>query len=140
MDGENKLYAGAAYFGLNYIIRHASTIFCMSDIKDINTDISLYESEPGKWRSALYLYDAIEGGVGYAEKIFERIEEVLAVLQGDHGQLRMRIPGARRAFLRSRRAWTAASSRSFSSNRTLRSSAPGACWPRSLKKASCCRR
>jgi ATP-dependent helicase YprA (DUF1998 family) len=49
----------------------------MSDIKDINTDISLYEAEPGAWRSALYLYDTIEGGVGYAERIFERIEEVL---------------------------------------------------------------
>jgi ATP-dependent helicase YprA (DUF1998 family) len=48
----------------------------MSDIKDINTDISLCEAEPGCWRSALYLYDAIEGGVGYAERIFERIEEV----------------------------------------------------------------
>ncbi len=77
MEESNRLYAGAAYFGLNYIIRHAATIFCMSDIKDINTDISLYESEPGQWRSALYLYDAIEGGVGYAEKLFERIEEVL---------------------------------------------------------------
>ncbi len=77
LDEKNKLYTGAAYFGLSYILRHASTIFCMSDIKDINTDISLYEAEPGAWRSALYLYDTIEGGVGYAERIFERIEEVL---------------------------------------------------------------
>ncbi|MBN2160010.1 MAG: DEAD/DEAH box helicase [Spirochaetes bacterium] len=77
MDGANKLYAGAAYYGLSYILRHASTVFCMSDVKDINTDISLYEAEQGKWKSALYLYDTIEGGVGYAERIFERIEEAL---------------------------------------------------------------
>lgn len=77
LDERNKHYTGAAYYGLSYILRHASTIFCMSDIKDINTDISLYEAEPGSWRSALYLYDTIEGGVGYAEKTFERIEEVL---------------------------------------------------------------
>lgn len=77
LEEKNKLYTGAAYYGLSYILRHASTVFCMSDIKDINTDISLYESEKGIWRSALYLYDTIEGGVGYAERIFERIEEVL---------------------------------------------------------------
>jgi DEAD/DEAH box helicase domain-containing protein len=77
MEARNKLYTGAAYFGLSYILRHASTLFCMSDIKDINTDISLYEAEPGTWRSSLYLYDTIEGGVGYAERVFERIEEVL---------------------------------------------------------------
>ncbi len=77
MDAKNKLYAGAAYFGLSYVLRHASTVFCMSDIKDINTDISLYEALPGVWRSALYLYDTIEGGVGYAERVFERIEEAL---------------------------------------------------------------
>lgn len=77
LEAKNKLFTGAAYYGLSYIMRHASTIFCMSDIKDINTDISLYEADPGIWRSALYLYDTIEGGVGYAERIFERIEEVL---------------------------------------------------------------
>jgi DEAD/DEAH box helicase domain-containing protein len=77
LEEKNKHYTSAAYYGLSYILRHASTIFCMSDIKDINTDISIYEAEPGSWRSALYLYDTIEGGVGYAEKIFERIEEVL---------------------------------------------------------------
>jgi DEAD/DEAH box helicase domain-containing protein len=77
MEAGNKLITGAAHYGLSYIMRHASTVFCMSDIKDINTDISLYEAEPGRWRSALYIYDTIEGGVGYAERIFEHIEEVL---------------------------------------------------------------
>ena len=76
MEAENKLFTGAAYYGLSYIMRHASTFFCMSDIKDINTDISLYEAEPGRWRSAIYLYDTIEGGVGYAQRVFERIGEV----------------------------------------------------------------
>lgn len=77
MEAKNKLYVNAAYYGMSYIMRHAATVFCMTDIKDINTDISLFEAEPGQWRSALYLYDTIEGGVGYAERIFERIEECL---------------------------------------------------------------
>jgi ATP-dependent helicase YprA (DUF1998 family) len=62
---------------MGYVLRHAATLFCMSDIRDINTDSSLYEAEPGTWRSALYLYDAIEGGVGYAERIFESIDKAL---------------------------------------------------------------
>lgn len=77
VESVNRLYTGAAIFGLGYILRHAATLFCMSDIRDIDTDSSLYEEEPGIWRSALYLYDAIEGGVGYAERIFESIGNTL---------------------------------------------------------------
>jgi DEAD/DEAH box helicase domain-containing protein len=77
MEEANRLFIGAAHYGLGYLMRHASTVFCMSDIKDIDTDISLYEAEPGRWRSALYLYDTIEGGVGYAERVFEKFGEVL---------------------------------------------------------------
>ncbi len=77
VDTANRLYAGAATYGLAYILRHAATLFCMSDVRDIETDSSLYEAGPGEWRSALYLYDAIEGGVGYSERIFESIENAL---------------------------------------------------------------
>ena len=48
----------------------------------------LHEDQPGdavasaRWKSALYLYDAHEGGVGYAEKISEKMEEALKLCLG----------------------------------------------------------
>lgn len=81
MDAVNRLYTSAAYYGLRYLLRHTAPVLCMSDLNDIATDVSLYESSPGVWRSALYLYDAIEGGVGYAERIFECIDEALRLCQ-----------------------------------------------------------
>ena len=48
----------------------------MGDIQDIDTDVALIESDP-QWNSALYLYDTVEGGVGYAEKVCEQFAEVL---------------------------------------------------------------
>ncbi len=79
MEEADRRYISAAHFGLSYILRHAATFFCMADLKDLETDISLTETAPGEWRSALYLYDAIDGGVGYAENIFDRIAECLAL-------------------------------------------------------------
>ena len=51
----------------------------MADIQDIDTDISLLHEEDERWKSALYLYDTHEGGVGYAEKIYEMIEQALTL-------------------------------------------------------------
>ena len=47
----------------------------MGDIKDIETDVSELESEESDFESALYLYDSHEGGVGYSEKIYEKIAD-----------------------------------------------------------------
>ena len=33
----------------------------------------------GGWRSALYLFDTVEGGVGYAEKVYELLDQVFAL-------------------------------------------------------------
>ncbi|NCC50186.1 MAG: DEAD/DEAH box helicase [Spartobacteria bacterium] len=77
MDEADRRYTGAAMFGLSYILKRMAPSLCMADINDIETDVSLHEETPQTWKSALYLYDAIEGGVGYAEKIYELFEQAL---------------------------------------------------------------
>ncbi len=79
MDERDRRYLGAALFGLSYLLRHAGPSLCMGDIKDIETDVSLHEEDDRRWKSALYLYDTHEGGVGYAEKIYEKLDEALAL-------------------------------------------------------------
>ena len=79
MEELDKRIVDAALFGLSYILRHAAPAFCMSDIKDINTDVSLSETAGDSWKSALYMYDTLEGGVGYSERIFGKIDECLAL-------------------------------------------------------------
>jgi DEAD/DEAH box helicase domain-containing protein len=77
MEQTDKRHVGAALHGLSYIIKRTAPSLCLGDIQNIETDVSLTENRPGIWQSALYLYDSIEGGVGYAEKIFEIFEEAL---------------------------------------------------------------
>ncbi len=77
LDAVDKRYRDAAFYGLSYLLRRCAPSLCMADVKDIETDVSLIEEEALRWKSALYLYDAHEGGVGYAEKIHERIEAAL---------------------------------------------------------------
>ncbi len=74
LDRQDKRYIGAALYGLSYLLKHTAPALCMADTKDLETDVSLVETESQQWKSALYLFDAIEGGVGYAEKIYENIE------------------------------------------------------------------
>ncbi len=77
MEGVDKRYINAALYGLGYILKKTAPSLCMGDIKDIDTDVSLMESTNKVWKSALYLFDTHEGGVGYAEKIFDKISECL---------------------------------------------------------------
>ena len=79
MDGHDRRYMGAALYGLSYILRRTAPSLCMADVKDIETDVSLHEEEELRWKSSLYLYDTHEGGVGYAEKVYEKIEDALAL-------------------------------------------------------------
>ncbi|MDY6970286.1 MAG: DEAD/DEAH box helicase, partial [Spirochaetota bacterium] len=37
----DKRYIGAAFYGLGYILRHTAPVFCMADVNDISTDVSL---------------------------------------------------------------------------------------------------
>ena len=77
----DKRHVNAALYGLSYLLRRTAPSLCLGDVQDIETDVSSTEVRPGVWRSALYLYDTIEGGVGYAEKIFEAFAEALTLCQ-----------------------------------------------------------
>ncbi|TWU22726.1 DEAD/DEAH box helicase [Bythopirellula polymerisocia] len=73
----DKRHIGAALYGLSYILKRTAPSLCLGDIQNIETDVSLTEIKPGEWESALYLFDTIEGGVGYAEKILEVFDQAL---------------------------------------------------------------
>jgi DEAD/DEAH box helicase domain-containing protein len=77
VDGHDKRLLGAALFGLSYILHRTAPSLCMADAGDIETDVSLQLDDTSRWQSSLYLYDQHEGGVGYAEKIFERLDDAL---------------------------------------------------------------
>lgn len=76
-DKHDKRWLPSALSGLAYILRRTAPALCMADEADINTDISLIPDDAERWKSALFLFDTHEGGVGYAEKIFERFHEAL---------------------------------------------------------------
>ena len=79
LDAKDRRYPGAALYGLSYLLHRAAPSLCMADSEDIETDVSLFEEETQSWQSTLYLYDAHEGGVGYAEKICEKLEDALTL-------------------------------------------------------------
>ena len=81
IEKADKRHIGAALYGLSYILRQTVPALCLCDKQNIETDVSLVELEQDDWKSALYLYDTIEGGVGYAEKIFEILAEALTLCQ-----------------------------------------------------------
>jgi DEAD/DEAH box helicase domain-containing protein len=86
VERSDKRHVGAALYGLSYILKRTAPSLCLGDVADIETDVSLTEVEgdrgtAGNWKSALYLYDTIEGGVGYSEKIFEVFAEALRLCQ-----------------------------------------------------------
>lgn len=77
MEATDRRHIGAALYGLAYILKRTAPSLCLCDEQNIETDVSLTEVATGEWRSALYLFDTIEGGVGYSEKIFEAFPEAL---------------------------------------------------------------
>jgi DEAD/DEAH box helicase domain-containing protein len=79
MDAIDKRYIGAAVYGLSYMIKKVAPSICMGDSSDIETDVCLTEYKGEEWKSALYVYDSVEGGVGYGEKVYERLEKVLEI-------------------------------------------------------------
>lgn len=81
VEKSDKRHIGAGLHGLAYILRRTAPSLCLCDEKNIETDVSLTEVSAGEWKSALYLFDTIEGGVGYAEKIFEVFTEALKLAQ-----------------------------------------------------------
>ncbi len=78
IENLDKRYIDVAIHSLSYILKNSSSSICMGDRGDIHTDVSLTENDE-KWNSCLYLYDALEGGIGYSEKIFNRITDALSL-------------------------------------------------------------
>jgi DEAD/DEAH box helicase domain-containing protein len=81
MEHADHRHVGAALYGLSYLLQHTAPSLCLCDIQNIETDVSLTEVDSDTWKSALYLYDTIEGGVGFAEKIFEAFADALRLCQ-----------------------------------------------------------
>ncbi|MFC1762606.1 DEAD/DEAH box helicase [Planctomycetota bacterium] len=79
MKAKDKRYIDAALYGLSYLMKRVAPSVCMGDIQNIETDVALLEVDEGLWQSALYLFDTVEGGVGYAEKIYELLPTVLGL-------------------------------------------------------------
>lgn len=77
----DKRHVGAALYGLAYVLKRTAPSLCLCDEKNIETDVSLTEVSAGEWKSALYVFDTIEGGVGYSEKIFEVFADALKLAQ-----------------------------------------------------------
>jgi len=74
LQSVDRRFIGAALYGLSYLLPHTAPALCMADLADLQTEVALAAGNTEQWHSALYLFDAIEGGVGYAEKVFEKIE------------------------------------------------------------------
>ena len=79
MEQLDRRYISAGIYGLSYILGKIAPSLCMGDTKDIECDVSLACDSENEWKNALYLYDTLEGGVGYAEKVYELIEQVFKV-------------------------------------------------------------
>ena len=81
IEAGDKRHIGAGLYGLAYILKRTAPSLCLCDTQNIETDVSLIEVAAGDWRSALFVFDTIEGGVGYSEKIFEVFAEALELAQ-----------------------------------------------------------
>jgi DEAD/DEAH box helicase domain-containing protein len=72
----DKRYIDIALYSLSYILKTSSPSIFMGDTNDIHTDVAINDSIE-KWKSVLYLFDAHEGGIGYSEKIFQKLTDAL---------------------------------------------------------------
>lgn len=81
VENMDKRHTGAALYGLAYILKKTAPSLCLCDEQNIETDVSLTRLDEDDWKSALYIFDTIEGGVGYAEKIFEVFTDALKLAE-----------------------------------------------------------
>jgi len=79
IEKQDSRLVGSALFGLSFLLRQVAPSFCMADRRDMDSDVSLANFDEELWKSALYVFDSLEGGVGYSEKVYERIKEVMAL-------------------------------------------------------------
>jgi DEAD/DEAH box helicase domain-containing protein len=79
LNATDRRFPGAALFGLGYLLRHTAPALCMADSGDLDTDVSLVSLDENRWCNALFMFDTIEGGVGYTEKVFEKVTVCLEI-------------------------------------------------------------
>jgi DEAD/DEAH box helicase domain-containing protein len=77
MNLKDKRWNGSALYGLAALLRKLAPGFAMADPGDIGTDVSLSGATQNGWKSALYFYDNLEGGAGFAEVVYDNFTSVL---------------------------------------------------------------
>ena len=59
---------GSGLAGIAHLARNLAPVFCLCDPRDIGTDVQVRSNFKGQ--PTVYLFDAVPGGVGLAEKLF----------------------------------------------------------------------
>jgi DEAD/DEAH box helicase domain-containing protein len=70
----------AALVGTGRLLRTVAAVLLMSDRRDLGLVTQV--RSPHTEQPTIYLYDAVPGGVGLAERLFERVDEMVAGAQG----------------------------------------------------------
>ena len=76
MQGWRRDELDAALVGTGRLLRTVGAVLLMSDQRDLGLVTQV--RSPHAERPTIYLYDAIPGGVGLAERLFDRHEELLS--------------------------------------------------------------
>ncbi|NLF28611.1 MAG: DUF1998 domain-containing protein, partial [Clostridiales bacterium] len=63
-----------AMIGLAHILRHIAPIYLMCAPQDIS--VVYHVRDPFTWKPTIYLYDALPGGVGLSDRVFEMDREL----------------------------------------------------------------
>jgi ATP-dependent helicase YprA (DUF1998 family) len=74
---ERKIIPGEALIGLANLLVEVAPLFVMCDAQDIGTVVDASSLK----RDALFLHDRYPGGMGYARRCLERIEEIMQTMQ-----------------------------------------------------------
>jgi len=78
--GLEKHYMQAALLGLAHLLKKVAPSFCLADPADTDTDIASFAPHD-QAQSALFFHDTLEGGAGYAEKVFDALHGCLTLCQ-----------------------------------------------------------
>jgi DEAD/DEAH box helicase domain-containing protein len=73
-----KMIVGEALIGIANVLVEVAPFFVMSDPQDVGTVVDAN----CLGRDALFLYDRYPGGMGYAERCIERMDEIMRTIYG----------------------------------------------------------
>ena len=66
----------SALLAVSHLLRNAAALYCMCSPSDIHSSVAIRDLMDAK--PAVYLYDAYPGGVGLAERVYRKVEDVYA--------------------------------------------------------------